>query len=219
MYSQSYNPLPGIECYEHHYNPVLASNESTYQIGFMSTRESLTDADLYRSFLKNCEKRIRSSKTYSNYKGYLLGLGLDHCQIHGYINSEMATLEMHHCILTLFDICLMVTEHLLNTYGGCTTFDVVQIVKDEHKLNNVALVMLSKTPHQVFHSDSGFFIHPDMCIGNWVELMQKYIDGMTQDMAFKLLYYIKRAIEIGVTDDSGLLQLRDKILDWSGKNV
>lgn len=215
----SYNPLPNIECYEHPFNPIISSPSSTYQIGFLSTRESLTDVDQYRSFLKNVEKRVRSSKAYTGYKSFLMGLGLDHCQIHGYINSEMATLEMHHTILTLFDICLMVTEHLLNQYGGCTTFDVVQIVKDEHKLHHVAITMLSKTPHQIYHSESGFFIHPDMCIGDWVTFMTTYIDGMTQDLAFKLLYYIKRSIDVGVTDDSGLLNLRDQILDWSGKNV
>lgn len=216
MYDISYNPLPNIESVQCGYNPMLSSPSSTYAIGFLSTRESLTDADTYRQFLKNVERRIRTSVTYSHYKAFLMGLGFDHCQVHGYINSEMATLEMHHCIFTLFDICLMVTEHLLNTYGFATTFDVVQIVKDEHKLHNIALVMLTKTPHQLFHSDSGFLIHPDMCIGNWVNLMQKYIDGLSQDLAFKLLYYIKRSIDIGCTDDSGLLAIRDKILDWSG---
>lgn len=215
----SYNPLPDIHSIQHPYNPIICSPSSTYSIGFLSTKDSLTDVDVYRSFLKNVEKRVRSSVTYSHYKAFLMGLGLDHCQVHGYINSEMATIEMHHAILTLFDICLMVTEHLLNTYGGCTSFDVVQIVKDEHKLHNIGLVMLSKTPHQLYHSDSGFYIHPDMCIGNWVNLIQKYIDGISQDLAFKLLYYIKRAIDIGCTDDSNLIQLRDQILDWSAKNV
>ena len=36
------------------------------------------------------------------------------------------------------------------------------------------------------------------------------------NVSFKLLYYIKRAIEIGKTDDAGLLELREKIKDWSG---
>lgn len=219
MYDSSYNPLPNIDSYQAGYNPMISSPSSTYAIGFLSDRESLTDIDVYRSFLKNVEKRVRNSVTYSHYKAFLMGLGLDHCQVHGYINSEMADIEMHHAIFTLFDIALMVTEHLLNTYGYATTFDVVQIIKDEHKLHHVAVVMLSKTAHQAYHSESGFMIHPDMCVGDWVALMQTYMDGITQDLAFKLLYYIKRAIEVGCTDDSGLLKLRDQILDWSDKNV
>ena len=214
-----YNPLPDIDVYNEGFNPMLLSNKSTYGIEFYSTRESLSDVEDYRAFIKNCEKRVRNSVTYSHYKGFLMGLGLDHCQVHGYINSEMATIEMHHNILNLFDICFMVTEHLLNTVGYVTTFDVVQIVKDEHKLNEVAVTMLSKTPHQLYHADEGLSLHPDMCVGNWPAFIEKFSRCLNQDIAFKLLYYIKKALEIGASDDSGLLQLKDKIEDWSTLNV
>lgn len=214
-----YNPLPDIETYNEGFNPAMHSKKSTYAIEFYSTKESLADVEEYRAFIKNCEKRVRSSVTYTHYKSFLMGLGLDHCQVHGYINSEMATLEMHHNILNLFDICFIVTEHLLNTVGYVTTFDVVQIVKDEHKLNEIAVTMLSKTPHQIYHADEGLFLHPDMCVGNWPAFISKFITGINQDIAFKLLYYIKKAIELGASEDSGLLQLRDKIIDWSDRNV
>lgn len=215
----AYNPLPNIEQISVNNNPGIYSPDSTYAIFFYETKESLMDPEAYRAFLKNCERRIRQSPAYSNYKGHLMGLGLDHCQVHGYINGDMATLEMHHCILTLFDIVLMVTEHFLNTTGYVSTFDVVQAVKDEHKQNNIAIVMLTKTPHQLYHNDRSFFIHPDMCVGNWGYLIEKYRDGLTQDLAFKLLYYIKKSLEVGVSDDGGLLQLRETIMDWSSKNL
>ena len=212
----SYNPIPGIESYQYNMNPMLTSPYSTYAIGFYQTRDSLTDVDSYRSFLKNIEMRFRTSETYKHYKSFIMDLGFDHCQVHGYINSTMASIEMHHTILTLFDISMLITEHMLNTIGFVSTFDVVQALKEEHKAGNVALVMLSKTPHQIYHADKSFFIHPDMCIGNWPELIKKYNKGLTQDLAFILLYYIKKAIEIGCTDDRGLLDLRDQIKDWSG---
>lgn len=220
MGDQYYNPVPGIETYQENENPVVTSPYSTFSISFYQTRESLIDIDTYRSFLKNCESRFRHSVTYSNYKGFLIGLGLDRCQVHGFINTNMegVDIEMHHAILTLFDICLMITEHLLNTVGYVTTFDVVQALKEEHKANNIALVMLSKTPHQLYHANSGqFYIHPKMCFGNWPRLIEKYKDGLTQDVAFKLLYYLKRAIDENGTQDDGLLDLRDKIKEWSEK--
>lgn len=210
-----YNPMPGIETYQENANPIISSLNSEYAIQFYQTRDSLTDVDTYRQFLKNVESRVRKSETYKNYKSFLMGLGLDHCQIHGYINSTMATIEMHHAIMTLFDIAMLITEHMLNTVGYVTTFDVSQAIKEEHKNGNVALVMLSKTPHQVYHADSSFFIHPDMCIGNWPKLLEKYNLGLTQDLAFKLLYYIKKAIENGCTNDNGLLDLRENIMNWS----
>jgi hypothetical protein len=129
----------------------------------------------------------------------------------------MATIEMHHAILTLFDICLLITEHLLNTVGYVTTFDVVKLLKDEHKANNIAIVMMSKTPHQLYHNEPDFFIHPSMCIGNWPLLLEKYNRGLTQELAFKLLGYLKKSLECGGTDDHGLLDLRGKIIDWSEK--
>ena len=214
----TYNPLPGIDTYQENMNPCVSSPNSTFAISFYQTRESLMDIDTYRVFLKNCETRFRHSKTYKNYKGFLIGNGLDRCQVHGFINSEMegVDIEMHHCILTLFDICLLITEHLLNTVGFVSTFDVVQLLKEEHKANNIAIVMLSKTPHQVYHNDtSQFFIHPSMCFGNWPALIEKYRLGLTQDVTFKLLYYLKKAIEVGETQDNGLLNLREKIKEWS----
>ena len=215
----SYNPLPNIEEININNNPGIMSPSSAYAIFFYQTKESLMDADAYRAFLKNIERRVRTSVAYSNYKGYLIGLGMDHCQVHGFINSTMADLEMHHCILTLFDIALMISEYYLNTTGYVSSFDVVQTIKDEHKMNNIALAMLTKTPHQLYHNDSSFFIHPDMCIGNWPKLIETYKAGLTQDLAFKILYYIRKAIQVGYTDDGGLLKVRDTILDWSQKNV
>lgn len=215
------NPLPGIEVYQENMNPVITSPYSTYSIPFYQTRESLMDIDTYRSFLKNCETRFRHSVTYSNYKGFLIGLGMDRCQVHGFIHADMegVDIEMHHAILTLFDISLMITEHLLNTVGYVTTFDVVQALKEEHKANNIAIVMLSKTPHQVYHNNTEFFIHPKMCFGNWPRLIEKYNKGLTQDVSFKLLYYLKKAIEMDGSDDGGLLDLREKIKEWSESYV
>lgn len=214
----NYNPVPGIESYQENANPVLSSPNSVYAISFYQTRDTLMDIDTYRVFLKNCESRFRHSITYTNYKGYLIDIGMNRCQVHGYITSDMegVSIEMHHAILTLFDICLLITEHMLNTVGYVTTFDVVQALKEEHKANNIALVMLSKTPHQMYHAESSqFFIHPSMCFGNWPKLLEKYKLGLTQDVAFKVLYYLKKAIEIDGTNDNGLLDLREKIKEWS----
>lgn len=222
MDTVKYNPVPGIEQYNENMNPSLKSPYSTYSIGFYQTRDSLLDIDLYRSFLKNCESRFRHSETYKNYKGFLIGLGMDRCQVHGFIHTDMegVDIEMHHAILTLFDLCLIITEHILNTVGFVSTFDVVQALKEAHKNNEVALVMLSKTPHQLYHANTGqFFIHPKMCFGNWPAFLEKYNKGLTQDVAFKLLYYLKKSLEKEGTDDSGLLNLREKIKEWSEMNA
>ena len=129
----SQNPIPGIETYQENANPVLASPNSSYTISFYQTRDTLMDIDTYRNFLKNCEARFRHSVTYNNYKAHLIDIGLNRCQVHGYITSDMegVSLEMHHAILTLFDICLLISEHKLNTIGYVTSFDIVEALKED----------------------------------------------------------------------------------------
>ena len=93
-----------------------------------------------------------------------MDLGLDRCQFHSALKSsenkeeKMVDLEMHHAILTIFDIALIITEHVLNTTGYITTFDLIHILKWVHKNNMVGVVMLSKTAHQLYHNTNEFFI-------------------------------------------------------------
>jgi hypothetical protein len=119
-------------------------------------------------------------------------------------------------MLTIFDIALIITEHTLNTYGRISTFDLVELLKSEHRNNRVQLVMLSLTPHQLYHNNPDFFIHPKMCFGNWPAFLEKYKNGITVDIAYKLISYLNKAIVKNESDDNDLLILRDQILDWSG---
>lgn len=199
-------------------NPTISSPNCPFELPFYQTRDTLMDIEVYKAFLDNAISRFRRGRTYKHYKSHLYGLGLDRCQFHGYITNEMATIEMHHNMLTIYDIAIIITEHWLNTVGYITTFDLVTLLKQEHTNNRIQLVMLSLTPHQLYHNNQDFFIHPDMCFGNWYEFLEMYRTGITQDIAFKILYYIKKAIEKGESDDAGLLDIRDRILDWTHLN-
>ena len=214
----TYNNIPGIDTQGGFINPTLTSPNTPFELPFYQTRESLLDVQVYERFLNNAISRFRHSRTYKNHKGYLINLGLDRCQFHGNITNEMATIEMHHNMLTIFDIAVIITEHMLNTYGYITTFDLVNLLKKEHKNNRIQLVMLSLTSHQLYHNSQDFFIHPDMCFGNWQSFLEEYHDGITQDIAYKILYYLNRSIDEGESNDNGLLDLREKIYDWSVEN-
>lgn len=207
------NNIPGIES-NGIYNPTLSSPYSTYELPFYQTRETLTDPEVYRSFLYSGIRSFRKSRTYKNYKAFLMDLGMDRCHVHGNINSEMATLEMHHNIITILDIALIITEHTINTKGIISSFDLTTMLKSEHINHRIPVVMLSLTPHQLYHNEEGLFIHPDACIGNWVEFLEKYYDGITYDIATKIYYYTNNAIMKGISDDSDLLQVRDRIFNW-----
>ena len=212
------NKFPDIDVVNDFNNPILVSPNTYTVLPFYQTRETLFDTESYNAFLVNAIKRFRNSKTYKHYKGFLINLGLDRCQFHGNITNEMATIEMHHNIINIHDIAYIITEHILNTVGKITTFDLVELLKQEHKNNNIPLVMLSLTPHQLYHNTDQFFIHPSMCFGNWTELLKKYNKGIGIDIANKLIYYLENVINSDGSDDYGLLDLEDNIRSWAYNN-
>ncbi len=222
MYTQT--NIPDIWRYNE-CNPTLHSPNTPFDIVFAQTRETLIDVELYKNFLDNAIARFRHSRTYKHYKAHLMELGLNRCQFHGNISSdidqEMATIEMHHNILTIFDIALIITEHMLNVNGCITTFDLVELLRREHTQHHVCTVMLSKTAHQLVHSSNDFIIPPSMCFGNWTAFLNEYRTGITRDICFKLIFYIKAVVDKKLeTRESTLklLKLREDILSWQSYN-
>lgn len=209
--------------YDMDFNPSIRSENSPYPLQFYATEESFVDIEFYKRFLENAISRFRTSRTYKNYKGYLMSLGMNKCQILGNIDENMADLEMHHNFLTIFDIALMITEHTIKTKGYISTFDLVMLLKQEHKENRIPLVMLTKTVHQLYHANEDFIIPARYCFGYWQELLVKYNKGITRDIAYKCLNFIEKSMEIEQLGNNyqlanGILQLRQNIVDWSYLN-
>jgi len=209
--------IPYINIFDSEFNPILSSPNDIETLPFYKTKEYFYDVEAYRAFIKNCISRFRNSITYKHYKDYLYNdIGLDRCQIHSNITKDMATLEMHHTIITIFDIAVIICEHMLNTVGYISSFDLVQLLKEEHKSNNIPLVMITKTPHQLYHN-ANLDIPISLIFGNWMLFLERYNRGITLDIAYKILYYIKDHIDNKIKH-SELLNIRDKILSWANYN-
>ena len=185
---------------------------------FYQTRETLADMDRYKTFLDNCIHRFRKSREYKGYKAYLMSLGMDRCQINGNIQDGMADIEMHHNFLTIFDITILISQHLLNTIGRCTTFDVISLLAQEHRNNNIPIVMLSKTAHQIFHDNADFYIPISMTFGKWWDLLIKYRYGITMDIAYKTVKYIKLCQQNNDVDTKQFAGLSSNIESWGNYN-
>lgn len=209
--------IPGIVGYMDNDNPTISSPFSPFVIQFYQTPDSLNNIEDYRTFLKNVESAFRTSREYKAIKARLIESGMTNCQVHGNLNSEMVDIEMHHNMLTLFDLTMIITEHLIRTTGKASTFDVVRLLIDAHNNNEVLLIMLSKTPHQVYHNNPEFFLPFEMCIGEPWKFLEKYKYGITQDIAYKILRYLRQEEKNnGKINDQGLLNIRNSILSWSG---
>lgn len=221
----NFKEIPDIELeYSDKENPTLRSPNTFLECAFKQTNDSFMDVDTYKEFINNCISRFRHSVTYKNYKHYLYDIGLNKCQLLGNIDSDMATIEMNHNFLNIFDITLMITEHIINTEGSVTTFDVVQELKEEHKNNEIPIVMLSKTAHQLYHNGEGVILPSRMCFGYWYNLLKKYNRGITPSIAQKTIYFIQRSIEFEQEGkynndiSNSLLTVRDHVLQWNQYN-
>ena len=134
---------------------------------------------------------------------------------------EVASLEMHHCMLNIYQIAVLISDHLLNTYGTLTEFDLAEILRYEHVNNRIPIVMLCKTCHQQYHHKY-LYVHPNMVFGKWWELIERYPSGLkdNKDIANSLIMYLSKAInedEVKTHERKAkyLLQLRDNIMKWS----
>lgn len=208
-------------------NPTLTSKNADFVIPFALTKEVSYDLEEYKKFLDSAIREFRHSRTYSHYKAYLYSIGLNCCQFHPYINSsndedhdDMASLEMHHCMLNIYDIAVLITEHILNTYGAITEFDLSDLLRYEHTQNRIPIVFLCKTCHQLYHHKY-LYIHPNMIFGKWWELIENYKNGLNRDIAYKMLLYLNKSLDgrfpLEEEKAKTLLKLRNEIYDWSTK--
>lgn len=200
-------------------NPTLKVKDGYFEQPYYQTKESLTNIDNLISFIKKTEILIRTDPDYKTYVGYIKNyVGLTNCSVLSNINDEMAPIEMHHGpILNLFDICLIITEWCLNKIGLVNTFMVAEIVLQEHFNNNIQVVMLAETPHQVTHGYN-LYINPKQAWGNLNNFIEKYKDGFSEQQLYIVNKYLELA-EKEDTDFSEILKLRENIEDWSVYNV
>lgn len=213
---QQFNQYPNIIQYNDK-NPSLRSPYAAFDLQFYQTKDSLMDVDTFRSFLKNAEQRFRACKEYKAYKSYLIeSIGIDRCQILGNVTIDDADIELHHNILGLFDICLLISSHVVNTIGMITTFDLIQLLIQEHYENRVGITFLSKTAHQLFTNNPNAYIPPEMTFGKWWELLSRYKYGITYEIASKIVKYLQKyQDQLPSTVD---IRLQDEIMQWSQYN-
>lgn len=199
-------------------NPTIFDPGSEYCITLAATRSTLIDTDIYSRFIYSCENNFRKLNFYKGYKSFLMNMGFNKDQNMANITAEMADIQLHHHFPTLKQAAIMITEHLLNTKGCATTFEVVQLLENAHRNNWFSVTFLSQTQHEVHHSDPSDFISLKQCVGNGWKFIDEYIDGMTLDISFKLLLQLKMEEQYGESFSPNLVKARDQIKDWSLKN-
>lgn len=155
--------------------PRFVNNVRLFDIGDVST-------------ITKFEKKIRSSIEYKNYTKYLKEhLRLNKCSFLPNINNKFGygiSIELHHSPFTLFDITVSVCNRHIMDHGFADEFEVGDEVMRLHYENMVGLIPLSKTVHELIHSDA-IDVHPSLVYGFWQQFAQKYYAYFTEDLIVK----------------------------------
>ena len=143
------------------------------------------DPKRLNKFIRDCERKIRSSEQYSRYIGNLRNdKGLHYCAVRGKITDEDASIEFHHYPFTLYDIVYLVIVKNVMEDIKFTSFNIIVEVLDLHSKNMIGLVPLSITEHQLVH-DGVRAIPITSVFGKLNEFVEKFSPYMDDDMIEK----------------------------------
>ncbi len=166
-------------------NIIVKGSNSIYCESFYF--QDYLDESLMHKFIKNTESIIRQSKEYNDYLSLIKTnyniLNFDNVLSH--INSSDASIEIHHYPLTLYEIIDIIVTHHINKKENFTSFSIAKEVMGLHFKQEIGFVPLTKTNHELAHTD-GLFISYKQVFGKWRKFCMDYLDGISAGVQEKL---------------------------------
>jgi hypothetical protein len=144
----------------------------------VSIAELTSVEDMTPKMIQYIEKQIRNSFEYRNYVQYLKDeLDLTKCSLLPNIDIKTTpvSLEMHHFPFTLYDVTDIIGRSMIDKEQGnpVSCFDISERVMEEHFKNNIGLVPLTETLHQMAHNNA-IVIPLDKVNGNYKQFITDY---------------------------------------------
>lgn len=168
----------------------------------MVYKESIaTDVEKDR-LIKRIERVIRSSGEYRDYIAFLRqNIGMDACAFFNNISkagNRKIKIEVHHTPLTLYDIVKIVLEKAIQTGEEIDDLLIAEEVVRIHYNNQVGLIPLSKTLHEVVHNSTKLTIPIYMIFGNYLKFLREYEEYWQDDkvIAKKIELAVERTKEL-----------------------
>jgi len=188
--------------------PEITSSRNYFVEGFSSSH--IIEASDYKKFIKAVERLVRTSYEYSQYLAWLKStdINLDRCSIFTNVTSEDATIEMHHYPFSLYDLCSAVADRQFERNSRITTFSVADEVLKLHFQNEVGLVPLSVTMHNLVHSGS-VFINLKQVFGKVINFLEEYKDFIDTDQKEKVLKLIEFSRSDAPLASKNFLELKE----------
>lgn len=159
-----------------------------------------------RAFINAVKKIVRGSKEYKDYISFLREfLDMDQCAFFGKIGAgtQRVKIEVHHEPFTLEDYTTIVIRKQLDEGIELDDLEVAKEVMRLHYQNMVGLIPLSKTIHQVVHSDAHKVIVPTyMVYGNFYKFFDEYYDYIVKDESLMQRFETKLQLTEELTESS-----------------
>jgi hypothetical protein len=148
-------------------------------------------------YVRKIESYIRTAPEYREYVRYLAdNMGMDRCTFLADANpgefGKQIKLEMHHCVLTLFDVVSIVLNSRMVRATPGTRVSAISVADEVllcHYRNIIPLVPLSNTAHHLVHSGK-LFVGVDQVFGDMGAFVREYSDGFTQEQKDQLLHLV-----------------------------
>lgn len=160
-----------------------------------------TDNEKHR-LITRIERIVRSSGEYRDYIAFLRqNIGMDACAFFNNVSKQTnrkIKIEVHHTPLTLYDIVKIVLEKYIQTGEVLDDLMIAEEVVKIHYNNQVGLIPLSKTLHEVVHNSEKLTIPMYMIFGNYTKFLREYEEYWENDKAIrtKIELMIKRTKEL-----------------------
>ena len=199
-------------------NPMVGDDANF--VLFRQTQETTIDADEYSHFIYNIESQFRKLRFYKDYKASLYNYGLDYDQQMKGINSNMASIEMHHHLPTLKEAAIIISEKNIRTKGYVNSFDVIAELVEAHRRNIMGVIMMSITNHQLYHDNPNAFIPIGQLFGYPLIFLQEYYPYFTMDIAYRWLLQFKMNEQYsGQVNWPNFAVARQQLMNYSGTPI
>ena len=163
-----------------------------------------------RKFIEQTKRIIRSSKEYKDYIRFLKeNMDMNRCAFFSNVRQTRENkiqIEIHHEPFTLDDIVRIVIERQLDEGKPLNSLDIADEVMELHYNDEVGLVPLSATIHEVIHSENQKISIPlNLCYGNYKKFVEDYQDYIEDDLLTKLEKKIEKTKSLKEEDFNALM--------------
>ena len=154
-----------------------------------------------QKLITRIEKMVRNSPEYRDLIKFLREeTNLDHCLLFTNVTYDIASIEFHHVVFTLFEIVDTVLRKHEALYGeGINVFDIANEVCRIHYEARIPLCPVTKVVHDLIHKD-GLLIPIQVVsqsgFGNWRLFLSMYKPYMSDDSMNRFKDYMYQSNKV-----------------------